>query len=741
MRIIEKITRRGFLKSTAGVTGTGLMLSLNLPNVDLFASEMGGETFVPNLFISIEKSGKIHLIIPHQEMGQGTGTALMQLLADELEASWDDLVHEDATGHPQYGDQSTAGSYSVKIRYTPFREAGAAAKEMLISSAAKKWNVPKSELTAKESHVIHSKTGKTNHYSELVEIARTLPVPEKPKLKDTKDFRFIGKDVLAHHTPDVVTGTAVYGMDIEVPEMVHASLERSPTLTGKVKSYDKQKALAVNGVLDVIEIPGYPLLTNHAIAVVATNTWSAIKGRQALNVQWDTGVEVLESEVPHRKKLEELAEQPGNVIRSEGDFEATRSKAEQILTSRYYSPYLAHAPMSPMVATVSVKGDTAEVWAPTQHPQWATVAVAGLLGHKPEQAFSKVTVHPSLMGGAFGRKSKPDCILEAAAVSKVIGKPVKVTWKREDEIKHGFYRGASVQKLEATLDKQGTPLGWKHSVVFPTLLKVFVPNAIDPSPLELGQGFSEMPYRIKNVQLEAKGVKNDVRVGWLRSVAHIHFAWAMNSFIDEMAEVAGKDPVEYRLELLGDPRNIEYKDMEKFILPFGNQPFNTGRFGNIIQLAAEVGGWGRPMPKGRSLGFAAHKSFNSYVAMVAEASIENGKPRIHQVNAVVDIGKVVNPLNVKAQVEGAFIFGLTAALYGSITVKNGIVQQSNFHDYPMVRINEAPVVDVSIVESNEVPTGIGEPGVPPVAPVVTSAIYNLTGKRIYELPLSKHQFA
>ncbi len=739
MMTITKITRRGFLKGTAGIAGTGLVLGFNLPSTDLFASEIG--SFAPNLFISIEKTGKIHLIIPHQEMGQGTGTALMQLLADELEASWDDLVHENAIGHPKYGAQNTDGSFSVKIRFTPFREAGAAAKEMLIAAAAKKWNVPVAELTAKDSHVIHTKTSKKEHYSELVDIANTLPVPEKPKLKDPKDFKFIGKDVLANHTPDVVTGTAVYGMDVEVPGMVHASLERSPTLTGTIKSYDKKKAMAVKGVLDVVEIQGIGLLTNNAIAVVATNTWSAIQGRQALNAQWDTGTEPLESDVPHRKQLEELTEQSGNVIRSEGDFEATRSKADKTVTARYYSPNLVHAPMSPMVATVSVKGDTAEVWAPTQHPQWAASAVGGFLGHQPEQAFGKVTIHPTLIGGAFGRKSKPDCILEATAVSKAIGKPVKVTWKREDEIQHGFYRAASAQKLEATLDKEGYPLGWKHTTVFPTILKTFVPNAVDPVPLELGQGFSEMPYRIENVQMEAKGAKSDARVGWLRSVAHIHHAWAMNNFVDEMAEAAGVDPVEYRLKLLGAPREVQYKDMEKFLLPHGNQPFKTGRLAGVIELAAKEAGWGRKMPKGRALGFAAHKSFNSYIAMVAEASIEGGNPRIHKVHAAVDIGQYVNPLNVKAQVEGAFIFGLSAALYGEITLKDGVVQQSNFHDYRMVRINEAPEVEVMLVESKEMPTGIGEPGVPPVTPAVTSALYNLTGKRIYELPLSKHSFA
>lgn len=739
MSNITKMSRRSFLKSSAGVAGSGLILSFTLPASGLFAAQTGG-TFSPNLFLSIEESGKINLIIPHQDMGQGTGTALMQILAEELEADWNDVVLVTADGHPKYGAQNTDGSFSVKIRYKPFREAGAAAKEMLIAAAAQIWKVPAGQLTAKASHVHHASSGKKAHYSKLASVAQTLEVPAAPKLKDSKDFNFIGKDVMAVQTPDIVRGEAVYGMDVEVPEMVHASLERSPTVEGKIKSYDKAKAMAVKGVIDVVEIAAFGTLTNNAVAVVAENTWAAIKGRNALNAQWDIGETPLESNESYREQLEALAEKPGNVIRSEGDFEATRAKAKKTLKARYYSPYLAHSPMEPMVATVSVKGDTAEAWVPNQNPQWATAVIGGLLGLEQKATFEKVVVHSTLVGGAFGRKSKPDCTIEAAAVSKAIGKPVKVTWKREDEIKHGFYRTANAQCLEATLDEKGYPLGWKHTTVFPTIFKIFAPGAVDPAPLELGMGFSENPYRIENMQMEAKGLKNDVRVGWLRSVAHTYHAWSMNNFVDEMAEAAGMDSVEYRLQLLGAPQEVNYKDMEKYFLPHGNQPFKTGRLSNVIELAAKDGGWGRKMPKGRALGFAAHKSFNSYIAMVVEVSIENGLPRIHNVYAAVDVGKAVNPLNIKAQIEGGFIYGMTAAMYGSITVEKGAVQQSNFHDYQMVRIQESPHVEVSIVDSTENPTGIGEPGVPPVAPAICNALYNLTGKRIYELPLSKHDF-
>lgn len=740
MSELTKVTRRGFLKGTAGVAGTGLVLGFNLPSANLFADAMG-DAFAPNLYISIEESGTVNLVIPHQEMGQGTRTGMIQLLAEELEVNWDDIVYTTAPGHPKYGAQNTDGSFSVKIRYMPFRQAGAAAKEMLIQAAAQSWGVPVTELYAKESKVYHEKSRREIHYGQLVKVAKTLPVPENPKLKDRKDFNFIGKEIMTVDTPDITQGKAMFGMDVEVPGMVHASLERSPTLTGKIKSYDKRATMAVKGVLNVVEIAGFGTLTNNAIAVVATNNWAAIKGRKALKAKWDTGSKPLESNASHRAALKEVVDKKGNVIRSEGSYETAKSGADKVISAYYYSPYLVHAPMEPMVATVSVKGDTAEVWASTQHPHWATAAVAGFLGHKPEKAFDKVIVHPQMLGGGFGRKSKPDVIVEAAAVSQKIGKPVKVTWKREDEIRHGFYRTANMQRLEATLGKEGYPTGWKATTAFPTLLKIFMPDMVDPHPLELGMGFSELPFRIDNIQLEAKGVKSDVRVGWLRSVAHTYHAWAMNTFVDELAHEAGIDAVEYYLKMLGAPRILEYKDMEKYNLPFGDQPFKTGRLSNVIRMAAEQAKWGKKMPSDHAQGFAAHKAFNSYLAMVFDVSLGDGKVRVHHVDAVADVGIAVNPSTVKAQIEGGMVYGLTAALYGDITVEQGAVQQSNFHDYPIMRINEMPTVDVTLVDSDEMPTGIGEPGVTPVAPALCNALFKLTGKRIYELPISKHNFA
>ncbi|MBF0277862.1 MAG: xanthine dehydrogenase family protein molybdopterin-binding subunit [SAR324 cluster bacterium] len=741
MSKITKITRRGFLKGSAGITASSLLLGISVPGSNAVASETG-KALAPSAFISIEESGIIVLVIPHQEMGQGSMTGLIQILADELEAEWKNIRYFQAPGHPDYGDQRTVGSFSIKMRYTPFRQAGAAAKEMLIAAAAKIWDVPVAELAAKEGAVYHEKSGKGIAYGRLVNVARSLPVPKNPKLKKREDFNYIGKRIMSVDSADIVQGSAVYGMDVEVPGMLHASLERSPTLTGKILSYDKQNALAVKGVVDVVEIQGNGWMTNNAVAVLASNNWAAIKGRKALNAQWESESESLESDKAYRIQLRELADKAGKVERSEGSFEIARKNAEQVISSSYYSPYLAHAPLEPMVATASVNGDSAELWVPTQDPQFDTIAVAGQLGHEPEKAFEKVKVNTTLVGGAFGRKGVPDYCMEAVEVSKAIKKPVKVTWTREDEIRHGFYRPASMQKYEAALDKYGYPTGIKATSVFHTILSTYVPGAVDPIPAEMGMGLVEMPYRIDNVQIESHGIKSDVRIGFLRSVCHTFHGWSLNNFIDEVAHAANVNPVEFRLSLLGPSRELIYHNWDEYnpAAAYLNYPFKTGRLSNVIQVAAEQGAWGQKMPEGHALGFAAHKSFNSYVAMVMDVSIDRGSVKVHKVTAAVDVGTVVNPSYVKAQVEGGIVFGLTAALYGSITVENGEVQQSNFNDYPVLRINEMPRVDITLIDSDEIPTGIGEPGVPPVAPALCNGIFNLTGKRIYELPVSKHKF-
>jgi isoquinoline 1-oxidoreductase beta subunit len=512
--------------------------------------------------------------------------------------------------------------------------------------------------------------------------------------------------------------------------MLFATVERSPTVAGKVKSFDPAPALAVRGVKKVLELAPIPaqLKTFGGVAVVADNTWSALEGREALAIEWDRGT-ASENSVQFRQQLETLVNGDGKVFRNEGDYAAAKAGAAKTITATYHGPHLAHAPMEPLAAVALVKDGKCEVWAPIQDPQGARGRVAAVVG-LPEEA---VTIHVTLLGGGFGRKSKPDFILEAVQVAKAMeGTPIKLTWKREDEIRHGYYRGQNAQRVEATLDGKGAVTGWRHHTAFPTIASTFAPAAKDPQGFELGMGLHNLPWRIPNIQLEASGIASDLRIGWLRSVCNTFHAHAIQCFTDELAEAVGKDPVQFQLELLGEPRKLDFSGHDK---PYG---FETGRLSKVIEAAAEMANWGSALPQGMGHGFAAHFSFLTYVAMAMKASVEEGQIRVHEVHCAVDCGAYVNPDTVKAQMEGAVVFGLSYALYGEITAENGAVKQGNFNDYPLLRIDEMPVVHVKLFPANgNPPAGVGEPGVPPVSAALANALYKATGKRYRDLPLQK----
>ncbi len=559
--------------------------------------------------------------------------------------------------------------------------------------------------------------------------AASQPVPENPRLKSASEFRIVGRSQTLIDVGDITRGKAVYGWDVEEPGMLYASLERSPTVKGRPAGYDAAAAKALGGVRDVVELEAHPRgFTNAAIAVLADNSWAAMQGRKALKARWEAGPLPAETSAQYRTELAQIAARPGQVNRSEGDFEAARARAERVIEAMYQGPYLVHAPMEPPACTAVVESDRCEVWAPTQAPQWARNEIAGLLGISADN----VTVNVTLLGGGFGRKSKPDFILEAVALAQKVGKPVKLAWTREDEVRHGFYRAQNCQSLEATLEGNRVT-GWRHRTVFPSIGWGFVEGGSGPSPGELSQGFTNMPYRIPNVQLEAGRIASSLRIGWWRSVCHTFHAFAVNGFMDELAHVTGRDPVAFHLEMLGAPRILEFSDRDRS----NPYKFDTGRLSAVIKKVAEMAEWGRELPERHGLGFAAHYSFLTYVAMAMHVSVDrNNQLRVHRVDSAVDCGQVVNPDTVKAQIEGATVFGLTAALHGAITVKDGAVEQGNFHDYPMMRIAEAPKTNVHIMASDEPPTGIGEPGVPPVAPALTNAIFAATGVRIRDLPLA-----
>ncbi len=729
MTRIRKIDRRDFLKAT-GLSGTALVLGVQLPWARAVTDGLvWAESFEPSVFISLHDDGTVQLTVHRSEMGQGVRTACAMLLAEELDVAWADVTIVQATGDPKYGNQTTDGSRSVRTQWEPLRRAGAAAREMLVAAAAADWGVPASECRTEASVVIHTASDRRAAYATLVGAAAARPVPENPKLKRPSEFRIIGRPQTLLDAGDIVQGKYVFGWDVEVPGMLHASLERSPKVKGRLVGYDAAAAKAVAGVLDVVELEAHATgFTNAGVAVLADNTWAAMQGRKALNARWEAGPLPVETSSEYRTELEALAGQPGQVVRAEGDFDGARARAERVIEATYHGPYLVHAPMEPPVCTAVVGADRCEVWAPTQAPQWARGEIADMLGIAPDN----VTVNVTMLGGGFGRKSKPDFILEAVALARKVGKPIKLAWTREDEVRHGFYRAQSCQRIEATVEGERVT-GWRHRTVFPAIGWGFAPGGSRPSATELSQGFTDMPYRIPNVQLEAGQIASCLRIGWWRSVCHTFHAFAVNSHIDELAHATGQDPVAFRLAMLGAPRILEFSERDR------NNPykFNTGRLSAVIEKAAEMADWGRELPERHGLGFAAHYSFLTYVAMAMHVSVDrDNQLKVHQVDCAVDCGQVVNPDTVTAQMEGAVVFGLTAALYGAITVKEGAVEQGNFHDYPMMRMAEAPQTHVHIMASDEPPTGIGEPGVPPVAPALTNAIFAATGVRLRGLPLS-----
>lgn len=729
MSTVHAVSRRDFLKTT-GLAGSALILGVNIAPRRSDASVLDGADFQPNVFIGIDEDGTITLTVHRQELGQGGRTACAMLLAEELEVAIDEVEIVQAVGDRKYGGQHTAGSTTVVTAWKPLRTAGAAAREMLVAAAATAWGVAVSECRCENGEVIHSESERRLGYGELAAAAANLPVPDAPELKSPEDYKIIGKPTLMIDVPAITCGKATFGYDITVPGMLYASLERSPRVKGTIKSYDADAARGVDGVVDVVELEANGSgLTNNSIAVVAENTWAAMEGRKALNAEWEPGPLPDETSAEYGAQLEGLASQPGRLAREEGDVDAALAAADRVVEAVYSGPHLAHAPMEPPVATARIEDGKCEVWASTQAPQWARTEVAAAIGFSE----ADVTVNVPLVGGAFGRKSKPDSSVEAAMLAQKIGRPVRVAFTREDEIRHGFYRSQNCQKYTAAIDADGNVTGWLGRTVFPAIGWHFDPNRIGPDDGALGQGFSNLPYRIPNLRLEAGAVGSSLRIGWLRSVNTTFHAFGVNSFIDELAHETGRDTVELHLELLGEPRILELSDSDRQS-PY---KFETGRLSQVIKEAAEMGGWGRELPEGHGLGFAAQYSFRSYVAMVAHVSLDDsGELKVHDIYAAVDCGPVVNPLTVEAQMQGAVAIGLSFALHGQITVKDSVVEQSNYHDYPVVRLNEMPTVHSKFIQTEGLPAGIGEPGVPPTAPAVANAIFAATGVRIRDLPIA-----
>ncbi len=756
--IITNVSRRGLLK---GIVATGgLVLAAQIPSVrGALAAYPTGATSMPNgvvsdpkVFISIGGDGTVSIIAARAEMGNGAArTALPMIVADELEADWARVRVVQSPGDEKtYGNQDTDGSRSVRHWIQPMRQCGAAARQMLETAAAKKWGVDVGEVQAQLHEIVHKPSGRKLGYGELAGAAASLPVPaaDKVKLKEASAFRYMGKGtVRIADINDITTGKALYGQDVVLPDMRFAVVARPPVLGGKVASLDAGAAMKIAGVEKVVTLAPTPAPYKFGplggVAVIAKNTWAALQGRDALKITWDDGPNKSHDSKAYRAELEAAVKKPGKVERDVGDVDKALASAARVVTAEYFAPHLAHATMEPPAAAARMNYGKWEIWAPVQSPGQARDDVAAALGVAP----AEVVMHTTLLGGGFGRKSKCDFAFEAALLSRELGgTPVKVVWTREDDIRHGFYHTVTAERFEAGLDASNKVVAWRHRSAAPTFLSTFIPDPKHPSDIELGMGWVDTPFNVPNVRMESGSAQSHVRIGWFRSVNNVVHAWSIQSFIAELAHQLGKDPKDYLLEMIGPARIID--PSKQVTTPWWNYgepsetfPVDTGRLRRVVELAAEKAEWGKNLPKGQGLGIAAHRSFVSYIATVVHVVVgEKGAISIPRVDTAIDCGYCVHPERVMSQMEGAAVMGLSLAKHGAITLKDGAVEQSNFHDFPVVRIDESPLdTRVHIVPHgiDVPPSGVGEPGVPPFAPALCNAIFAATGKRIRELPIGK----
>lgn len=750
---LTRLSRRGFLKGVGATSA--LVLAASWGWQDAFAEDKKfgadgmphGSIDDPKVYVSIATDGTVTVICNRSEMGQGIRTSLSMVVADELDADWALVKVQQAPGDEvRFGNQDTDGSRSMRHWYEPMRRCGAAARTMLEQAAAAQWKVPVGECQAQLHKIIHKPTGRELGYGALATAAGALAVPARDsvRLKDPSQFRYIGKEgVKAIDGADIVNGRAIYGADVHFDGMLYATIARPTVYGGKVKSVDDSAALKVPGVIKVLQIASSPLPSEFqplgGVAVVASNTWAAIKGREALKIEWDDGPNASYDSIAYRKELEAASLKPGKVVRNTGDIDQAMSGASSTLEASYYLPHLAQVPMEPMVAIARYQDGVCEAWAPSQAPQVTRTRIGERLGIP----FDNVTFNVTLLGGGFGRKSKPDFVIEAAILAKEFpGKAVRVQWTREDDIHCSYFHTVSVEYLKASLNNDGLPSGWLHRTVAPSITALFAPGMNHEAAFELGMGFTNMAYAIPNVRLENPEAVVHTRVGWYRSVSNIPHGFAIQSFVDELAHKAGQDPLKYQINLLGPDRQIDPRTLSEE-WNYGESPerypIDTGRLRTVLETAANAAGWGRELPKGRGLGLAVHYSFVTYVAAVIEVEVkDDGTLIVHKADIAVDCGPQINPERIRSQFEGACVMGLGNAVLGEISFKDGKVQQDNLHMYEVARMSLAPkeVAVHLVTPPGVVPLGgVGEPGVPPIAPALCNAIFAATGKRIRNLPV------
>jgi isoquinoline 1-oxidoreductase subunit beta len=749
--VIKNVSRRGFLKGILA-TGSLVVAAEFLPARGAMAAYAtgaakmtGGVVSDPHVFIAIDPSGLVTIIAHRAEMGTGSRTSLPMAVADELEADWSRVKVVQSPGDEQkYGNQNTDGSRSMRHFIQPMRQCGAAMRQMLEAAAAERWGVPAAEVQAQNHEAVHKASGRKLGYGELAAAASALPPPpaDQIRLKDESAFRYLGKgNVQIVDLFDITTGRAVYGIDTKLPGLKYAVIARPPVMGGKLASYDGAAAIKVPGVEKIVVIEATPPPSKFqpigGVAVIARNTWAAIKGREALVVHWDDGAHAGYDSTAYKAQLEETARKPGKVVRDEGDADKALADAAKTIAAEYYIPHLPHATMEPPSATARVVDGKCEAWAATQSPGTTRTELADKLGLKSED----VTVNVTLLGGGFGRKSKPDYVLEAALLSREMGgAPVKVTWTREDDLHNDYLHTVSAERIDAGLDAQGRVVAWRHRTVAPTIRATFIPDPKFEQPGELSQGVLDLPFAIPNLRCEVGEAEAHTRIGWFRSVSNIPHAFAIQSFVAELAHAAGRDPKDMLIELLGPPRKVQPPaDYTNYGDPLETYPIDTARLRHVVELVADKAEWGRKLPPRHGQGIAVHRCFLSYVATVVEVAVDDkGNLTVPRVDTAIDCGFAANPERIYSQIEGAAVMGLSLAKYGEISFKNGRVQQDNFDGFRVIRIDESPpTTHVWIVPNSiDVPSsGVGEPGLPPFAPALCNAIFAATGKRIRRLPI------
>lgn len=748
-------SRRGFL---AAVSAGSLVLMGNVSSANTVTFANGNlsvdDSFAPDLFVSIDPDGTVNALCHRSEMGTGIRTGLPRVLADELEADWAKVKIHQAKGDKRLGDQNTDGSNSIRFFFDTMRTAGATARIMLERAAAKTWKVPAEECVAENHEVHHRKSGKKAGYGELVKVARTLEVPKKDELafKPRDKWKYIGKSMPITDMDDIVTGKAVFGIDARMPNQLFAVIARPPVVGGVVKKVDSGAAKKIPGVVEVLEIPKFKGAPNFqplgGVAVCATSTWAAWQGRDALEIEWEDGPNADYDTEKFAIQLKKTVNQPGKPMRVEGNAAAEISSGKKVIKADYSVPHLAHASMEPTCAVADVKteGDkvvSCTVLAATQNPQAVQQAVGPAMGMKPDD----VDVSVTLLGSGFGRKSKPDYCVEAAILSRSLKRPVHVTWTREDDLRHDYYHAIAAIHCEAAVDEKGMPTAWLQRSAYPTIASTFAEGADEPATWEAEMGLSDLPYEIDNLQLEVGKAKSHVRTGWLRSVCHIQQNFSVSSFADELAHEAGLDPYEYLLKLLGTDRKIDLKKAK-----LGNRgasaedyPYDIARLKNVLRRAAKNSDWSRreKLPKGRGLGIACCRSFLGYTGHVVEVTVsKKGEVTIENVWCSIDSGTIVSPDRVVSQVEGAAIMATSQVRFGEVQFKNGRARQSNYDGFKVARMSDSPKqIFVDVVNSTAAPGGVGETGVPSFAPAFCNAIFNATGKRVRDLPLTKHDLS